>query len=495
MNEAGHGKASRSRPPRVIKLPRTKWMRAAIRREKSLRVTAPVNGGIFLDAFTIVVNFLLIAIFIVLNGFFVSAEFTIVKVRLSQLEALVADGNSRARYAKHLVEQMDVSLSVTQLGITLVSLALGWIGEPFLADFLRPMLASLAISGSAVDTIAFAVAFSMITALHIILGELVPKNYSIMRPLDMLLMTALPLLLFQKITYPFVWILNHLANWIIVRCVGEEAATEQDDAHSEAELRLLMEESQKRGYIGKTEFDFVDNVFDFSDKEVRDIMIPRTDMVCLYLEKSSEENIKVALREKMTRYPICRGDKDDIIGFLHIKDLLDSLCRGKKPNLRLLARRVLVVPETMALARLLKTLQQKRAQLAVVVDEYGGTAGMVTLEDAIEEIVGDIQDEFDEERPVVERRGECVYSVDARLNLDEANDILEIDIEDDHIDTIGGWLYARVDTSPRVGQCTADSGNLFFVEEMEGVRITRVLVKLAHDLTEEHEEINGGDFT
>ena len=448
-----------------------------------------------LDGFTIVINFLLIVLFIVLNGFFVSAEFTIVKVRLSQLEELIAKGNKRAEYAKHLVDQMDVSLSVTQLGITLASLALGWIGEPFLAEVLRAPLAAVGIAGGAVDTIAFAVAFSIITAAHIILGELVPKNISIVRPLDMLLMESLPLLLFQRLTYPFVWFLNHVANWIIRRFMGIDIAEEGVDAHSEAEIRFLMEESRKKGYIDETEYDFVDNVFDFSDKEVRDVMIPRADMVCLYLEQSAAENVELAIREQLTRYPICREDKDHIIGFLHIKDLMEPLRRGRTPNLRLLARQALVVPETMAVSRLLKTLQKNRAQLAIAVDEYGGTAGMVTVEDIVEEIVGEIQDEFDEERPVVERRGPLIYSVDAKLPIDEINDILEISLDVPNVDTIGGWVYAQGETPPKVGQFAWLDGNAFFVEEVEGVRVTRVLVRLKKELTEEHEEISEEEET
>ncbi|MBP5200237.1 MAG: HlyC/CorC family transporter [Schwartzia sp.] len=443
-----------------------------------------------MDGFDIAFYFLLIVLFIVLNGFFVSAEFTIVKVRISQLEELIAKGNKRAEYAKHLVDQMDVSLSVTQLGITLASLALGWIGEPFLAELLRAPLAKLGIVGAAVDTIAFALAFSVITAAHIILGELVPKNISIVRPLDMLLAEAFPLLLFQRLTYPFVWFLNHFANWIIHRFMGIDVAEEEGDAHSETEIRILMEESRKKGYIDETEYDFVDNVFDFSDKAVRDVMIPRADMVCLYLEQSAAENVELAIREQLTRYPICREDKDHIIGFLHIKDLMEPLRRGRTPNLRLLARQALVVPETMAVSRLLKTLQKNRAQLAIAVDEYGGTAGMVTVEDIVEEIVGEIQDEFDEERPVVERRGPLIYSVDAKLPIDEINDILEISLDAPNVDTIGGWVYAQGETPPKIGQFAWLDGNAFFVEEVEGVRVTRVLVRLKKELTEEHEEIS-----
>ena len=353
---------------------------------------------------------------------------------------------------------------------------------------LRPWLALLGITGALVDTIAFTVAFSAITAAHIILGELAPKNLSIQNPLKILLTIAPPLLFFQRLTYPFVWALNHVANWTI-RLFGFRVAAETEAAHSEEEIRILMAESRRQGYIDKTEYDFVDNVFDFSDKEVRDIMTPRTDMVCLYLENSAEKNIHIALEERMTRYPLCREDKDNIVGFIHIKDLLDPLCQGRQPNLRRMARRVLVVPETMAVSRLLKTMQQKRAQLAIVVDEYGGTAGMATIEDVVEEIVGDIQDEFDQERPVVERRGPRLYSVDAKLLLDEVNDILELHLEAENVETIGGWLYAHVDSPPRVGQRMSQDGNAFFVEETENLRITRVLIKLARELQEEHEEI------
>ena len=384
---------------------------------------------------------------------------------------------------------MDVSLSVTQLGITLVSLGLGWVGEPFLSRLLQPLFEAVSITCAAAETISFTVAFSIITAAHIILGELAPKNIAIQKALNALLFLAIPLLIFKKITYPFVWLLNHVANFV-TRALGFEPTPEKEDVHSEEELRILMAESRKHGAIDKTEYDFVDNVFDFSDKSVRDIMVPRTDMVCLFLENTVEENIQVALKKRLTRYPICREGKDDIIGFLHIKDLLDPLCHGRRPNLRRLARRTLFVPEPMSVPRLLQTMQQKKVQLAVVVDEYGGTAGMVTIEDVVEEIVGDIQDEFDHERPTVERKGNRLFSVDAKLMLEEVNDILEINIQAENVDTLGGWLYAQVETPPRIGQKVSYEGNSFFVEEVEHLRITRVLVKLEHDLKEEHDEIH-----
>jgi CBS domain containing-hemolysin-like protein len=212
-------------------------------------------------------------------------------------------------------------------------------------------------------------------------------------------------------------------------------------------------------------------------------------MVVLFLEDSFEENMEIILSEQLTRYPICREDKDHIIGFLHVKDLMRIIALGRKPNLRKLARKALVVPESMDVNVLLKTMQGSHSQLAIVVDEFGGTAGMVTIEDIVEEIVGDIQDEFDEERPTAESRGGLVYSVDAKMLLEELADILEIPIEDEDVDSVGGWLYDQLGGEPRVGQMAAAAGSLFFVEEVDGARIIRVLIRLAHELTEEHDEI------
>ena len=354
---------------------------------------------------------------------------------------------------------------------------------------LEPVFEYCGLEGALATTISFAIAFGLITAMHIICGELIPKNLAIQKSEAVTLGIAMPMLLFQKVMYPFVWFLNHVANFTAEK-LGIPVETESEEtAHTEDEIRILMEESHKKGYIDKTELDFVDNVFDFSDRNVREIMIPRTDMVCLYTEDSFDENIQVAVSEHMTRYPVCREDKDDIIGFLHIKDLMGYLYKHRRPRLRQLVRKALIVPETMRISMLLKMMQRDRSQLAIVVDEYGGTAGMVTIEDIIEEIVGEIQDEFDQERPLVEKRSEYVYSIDAKLLLEEVCDILEMDIEADNIDTIGGWLYNNVQSPPRIGMKASWNGRDFFVEEMDNLRITRILAKLPKPLQEEHEEI------
>ena len=438
------------------------------------------------DITTIIIKLILVVLLVLMNGFFVAAEFAVVKIRSSRLETMINEGNNRAVYAKKLTDHLDVSLSVTQLGITLASLGLGWLGEPTVSHVLEPVFVYFGLSGALATTISFAIAFGLITAMHIICGELIPKNLAIQKAEAVTLNIAVPMLLFQKVMYPFVWFLNHVANYTAEK-LGIPVETESENpAHTEEEIRILMEESHKKGYIDKTELDFVDNVFDFADRNVREIMIPRTDMVCLYTEDSFDENIQVAVSEHMTRYPVCREDKDDIIGFLHIKDLMGYLY---KRRLRQLVRKALIVPETMKISMLLKMMQRDRSQLAIVVDEYGGTAGMVTIEDIIEEIVGEIQDEFDQERPLAEKRDECLYSIDAKLLLEEVCDILEMDIEADNIDTIGGWLYNNVQSPPSIGMKASWNGRDFFVEEMDNLRITRILAKLPKPLAEEHDEI------
>lgn len=445
-----------------------------------------------MDISTMAIKCLVVLLLVALNGFFVAAEFSIVKMRSSRLDAMINAGIRNASYAKQLVDHVDVSLSVTQLGITLCSLGLGWLGEPTVSAMLMPLFSFIGLGGALATTLSFVISFSIITAMQIIIGELIPKNVAIQQVERVMLGISLPLLFFQRIMYPSVWALNHVAAWTAARFGIDISGDSADEAHTEEEIRILMEESHKRGYIDKTELDFVDNVFDFADRNVREIMIPRTDMVCLYLEDSFDENIQVAMSENLTRYPVCREDKDDIVGFLHIKDLMRSLYKRRRPQLKKLLRRSMVVPETMKISMLLKMMQKEKSQLAIVVDEYGGTAGMVTVEDIIEEIVGEIQDEFDQERPPLEKRSEGLFSVDSMLLLEEINDIFEIDIDADNIDTIGGWVYNNVQSPPQVGMKASWDGVDFFIEEIDNLRITRVLVKLHKELAEEHDELSEG---
>lgn len=437
-----------------------------------------------MDIVPTILDLLLVVFLIFMNGFFVAAEFCCVKMRSSRLETMIAEGSSRAKYAKQLTDHLDSSLSVTQLGITLASLGLGWVGEPAVAQLILPLMRSVGLSDDVGHTVALAIAFSLITSLHIVLGELTPKSMAIANVERIMLAIAFPMELFGKVMKPFVWILNTVANHIS-RHLGYEMTGENEDAHTEEEIRLLMKESYRQGLINSTEADFVDNVFSFTELNAREIMVPRTDMICLYLDDTPAERIKTILEEQQTRYPVCYEDKDHIIGFIHVKDLLPPLVRGETLNLRRYIRKALIVPESMDGSVLLRTMQAQGSQLAIVVDEYGGTAGMVTVEDIVEQIVGDIRDEFDEERESLEWRGEDLGSIDAKLLLEEVNDLLGIRIEDEDVDSIGGWIYDRLGEAPRVGHMAAHTGTLFFVEEVDGVRITRVLVRLPHTEAEQ----------
>ena len=437
-----------------------------------------------MDIVPTILDLLLVVFLIFMNGFFVAAEFCCVKMRTSRLETMIAEGSSRAKYAKQLTDHLDSSLSVTQLGITLASLGLGWVGEPAVAQLILPLTRSVGLSDDVGHTVALAIAFSLITSLHIVLGELTPKSMAIANVERIMLAIAFPMVLFGKVMKPFVWILNTVANHIS-RHLGYEMTGENEDAHTEEEIRLLMKESYRQGLINSTEADFVDNVFSFTELNAREIMVPRTDMICLYLDDTPAERIKTILEEQQTRYPVCYEDKDYIIGFIPVKDLLPPLVRGETLNVRRYIRKALIVPESMDGSVLLRTMQAQGSQLAIVVDEYGGTAGMVTVEDIVEQIVGDIRDEFDEERESLEWRGEDLGSIDAKLLLEEVNDLLGIRIEDEDVDSIGGWIYDRLGEAPRVGHMTAHTGTLFFVEEVDGVRITRVLVRLPHTEAEQ----------
>ena len=430
-----------------------------------------------MDIVPILLQIVLVGFLIAMNGFFVAAEFCCVKMRSSRLETLIQEGNTRAKYAKKLTDELDESLSVTQLGITLASLGLGWVGEPVVAELILPITQAIGLSDTLGHTIALVLAFTIITSLHIILGELTPKSMAIANTEKILLTIALPMLVFWKVMFPFVWLLNTTAGFV-ARHLGFDQTGEGEVAHNPEEIRLLMEESHKQGLVDDTEVNFVDNVFDFTELSVHEIMVPRTDMICIYLDKPYEENVKTMINEQKTRYPLCNEDKDHIVGFVHVKDLMNTIVNGGKVNLRHMARKVFVVPESMDVSDLLKTMQKNRSQLAIVVDEYGGTAGMVTIEDIIEEIVGDIQDEFDKERPAVEKRSDTVYSVDAKTLLEDLDDLLGIDIKDETVDTIGGWLYDRLGGEPHIGQQSSYEGNIFSVEEVDGVRITRIIVKL-----------------
>jgi CBS domain containing-hemolysin-like protein len=423
---------------------------------------------------TTLFNLFLVLLLVFFNAFFVATEFALVKVRESRIAQLVSEGNRRAEDVEKVINNLDAYLSACQLGITLASLGLGWVGEPAIAHLFHPVFAYFDIVEPWSGTISFVIAFSIITFLHIVLGELAPKSLAIQRSEWISLHVARPIRLFYKVMYPFIAFLNWTASRFL-GLFGIEADSHQE-AHTEEEIRILVSESHKSGLIDQTELMLVDNIFDFSETMAREIMVPRTDMVVLNLRDSFEESVNLVKNGRFTRYPVVDGDKDHVVGSLHIKDLLTNVLQGDEGGLESIMRPVLTVPETISISRLLTMLQKQRNQMAILIDEYGGTAGLVTLEDIVEEIVGDIQDEFDDERPEIERKDDS-FSFDGRVLLEEVNDYLGISLDDREVDTLAGWIYMQIDHPPKAGDTVRAEGYEFIVAEVDHYRITRVLVK------------------
>jgi CBS domain containing-hemolysin-like protein len=422
-------------------------------------------------------KFTLVFLLVLANGFFVAAEFAIVKVRSTRIARLTEEGNRRAKAAEKVLANMDAYLSATQLGITLASLGLGWISEPAVARVIDTALKWLHLPDWMIHTVSFAITFSLITFLHIVLGEMAPKSLAIRRSENITLFTSRPLIWFYRLFYPFIWVLNNAANQVL-KWLGIEPVPDHQMAHDEEEIRMLVEQSHKSGLIDQTELSLFDNIFDFTDRVAREIMVPRVDMVCLYAHLSFEENMKIVKEARYTRFPLCGKDKDDILGIIHIRDIYERLAEGEKPDITQLVRPVTLVPETMEIKDILRILQKNRAGMAVVVDEYGGTSGLVTTEDIIEEIVGEIQDEFDDERPFFQQKGDET-SIDARLLIEEVNEHFNIHIEDPNNDTIGGWIFSQLQEVPKVGDRVVYDGLLFIVQEIDQRSVTRLLVKPA----------------
>ena len=419
-------------------------------------------------------NLFMVLLLVLLNGFFVATEFAIVKVRESRIAQLVAEGESRARSVEKVIQNLDAYLSACQLGITLASLGLGWLGEPAVAHLLHPVFRYFELNETLVGSISFILAFSVIPFLHIVLGELAPKTFAIQRTEWVAMAVARPIQIFHKVMYPFITFLN----WSAFRFLAlfHVSMEPHQEAHTEEEIRILVNESHKSGLIDQTELMLVDNIFDFSETMAREIMVPRTDMVVLDLHDSYEENVRLVQTGRYTRYPVVDGDKDHVVGSLHIKDLLTGILQGEHQAIERLMRPVLSVPQTISISRLLTMLQKQRGQLAIIIDEYGGTAGLVTLEDIMEEIVGDIQDEFDDERPEVEQTDD-VLSFDGRMLLEEVSDYLDFELESHEVDTLAGWIYMQIDHPPQVGDTIRERNYVFVVEEVDHYRITRVQVK------------------
>jgi len=415
-----------------------------------------------------------ISALVFLNGFFVACEFAIVKVRGSQLDALVDEGNLRANFVKHVRTHLDAYLSATQLGVTLASLALGWIGEQFLEKMIEPLFGLMGVHSHAVVTsISVAIAFIGITFLHIVFGELAPKYMAIANPLPTALRLVRPLRAFYVLFKPAIWMLHKSSNFILHRLLRMQPASGKELAHSEEELRLILDQSEQSDEVSPMGRDLLVNALDLRRRVVRDIMTPRGEVVYLDLEEGFEANVKKALESRHTRFPLCRGHLDNTVGLVHIKELVPMM-RDPQPDLMRIRRELTPVPEMMSLEKLLNLFLGKHAHLAVVVDEFGGTVGMVTLENVLEELVGDIQDEFDTDKEEFRRINEDEFVTDGGLGLYELRDMAGLELDSADVSTIGGYVTHLLGHLPKQGEQVKIDDYIVTVAQSDSRRVKQL---------------------
>ena len=424
-------------------------------------------------------NVIIIAVLIAFTAFFVASEFAIVKVRTTRIDQLVSEGNKKAEAARKVISNLDGYLSATQVGITITSLILGWRGESTVRKLLEPIFSWIQLPLSLEPIISTVLAFAIITFFNVVIGELAPKTFAIQKAEEIILLVAQPLILFYKLLYPFIWILNRSARYI-TGLFGIKPASEQELVMSEEELRMLLSHSYESGEINQSEYKYVNKIFEFDDRIAKEIMVPRTEVITLSKEATMDEIIETVRQEKYTRYPIIDGDKDNILGIVNIKEVLtdciEQKCLGEEPLIPYL-KPVIHVIETIPIKELLVKLQKNRSHLAVLSDEYGGTAGIVTVEDILEEIVGEIRDEFDiDELPLIQIKGNGNFILDGKVLISEVNDLLGTTLEEEDVDTIGGWfLTQKFDVHK--GDSIEMDGFTFQIKEIEGHHILYIEVK------------------
>jgi CBS domain containing-hemolysin-like protein len=440
-----------------------------------------------------IVNLLFVAILIALTAFFVASEFAIVKIRSSRLDQLIAEGKKGAVAAKKVTTHLDEYLSACQLGITVTALGLGWLGEPTVERLLRPVFDNFEINESVSHIITFGIAFASVTFLHVVIGELAPKTVAIQKAEAVTLLFAAPLIWFYRIMFPFIWVLNGSAR-VVTGLFGLKPASEHELAHTEEELRIILSESYESGEINQSELKYMNKIFEFDDRVAKEIMVPRTEIVAASVEKSFQDNLETMSMEKYTRYPVVNGDKDHVLGMINLKEIFTDIFslseeERKKSTIDKYIRPVIQVIESIPIHDLLIKMQKERVHMAILVDEYGGTAGLVTVEDIIEEIVGEIRDEFDQDEvPEVQKKGEGHYLLDGKVLIYEVNNLLGLDIDDTDVDTIGGWMLTE-NIDIQQGESIILDGYEFFAKEMEGhlIRVIEIfkLEKAVEELVAE----------
>jgi CBS domain containing-hemolysin-like protein len=419
-----------------------------------------------------------VAFFVLLNGFFVAAEFGLVSVRRTRIEQLATDGNRAAIVARRAISNPDDFIAATQLGITLASLSLGWIGEPALADLIIPLLNFLPEKwiGTAAHSIAGTIAFIIITFLHVVVGELAPKSIALQHSEQTALIVARPTEIALLIFRPAIWALNGTGNFLL-RLLGIQPASGHEQVHSVQELKMLIEASHEEGVLEEQEEQMLKAVFDMRASRALHVMVPRTEMVCIPADAGLEKVIELAAASSLTKFPVFEGDLDHISGVIYVKDVIRHMReRTEEDTTSALMRDALFLPEAVLVPELLAAFRRARQHIAILVDEYGGTVGLVTLEDLLEEIVGDIQDAFDHDGPGIQCMPDGSVIIDGMTQIEDVNQVLDLSLDDPYYTTIGGLVMGHLDRIPVVGDEVAigDQGVKLRVKEMDELRVALV---------------------
>ncbi len=449
-----------------------------------------------MESVPLVLNILTVAFLLFANAFFVASEFALVSVRKTRIFQLSKEGNKSAKIALDSIEHLDRSIAAVQLGITIASIGLGWVGEATLVKMIEPLFSFLpeAMRAPATHSLAVSIAFSLITFLHVVIGELMPKSVAIQHPENTALIVAKPMAAITKIFTPFIFLLNGFGNWLL-SLLKIPPAHVGHLVHTVEELDMIIDESHKEGVLNDTEKEILQNVFNFSDIMAKQVMVPRPDVVSIPIDVSIDELKKITLENQYTRYPVYEEDLDKVIGILHIKDVYQSMINGRDIVIKDLIRPVVLVPETITLDNLVHEFKQNKTEMALVIDEFGGVSGLVTLEDVLEEIVGEVQDEFDEEEADIRQVYENEYIAKGMFRIDEFNDYFHLEaqneVEDEDIETIGGLVLKQLGHIAEVGDCCSLDGFTFKVVEVDGARIVKIKIIAPPKVPEETEEPAG----
>lgn len=445
-------------------------------------------GSIFFNLFVIV-------LLLFSNGFFVAAEFSIISVRKTRITQLTNEGNFSAKVALEALKDLDKFIAAVQLGVTISSIGLGWVGEATLARIIEPLFNFLP-SGyqlAAVHTVAITIAFTLITVLHVVIGELMPKSIALQYPERTSLLIALPINLIMKLFNPLIYVLNGIGAFLL-KVIKIPPSQTSHLAHSIEELNMLINASYNEGVLNETEREMLHNVFKFSDLTAKQVMIPRTDMACIPSDITFDELSALITESQYTRYPVYEENLDHISGIIHVKDLYGLSLTNEEFSVKKLMRPVLLVPETITMDNLVRQFKKCQGQMAIVVDEFGGTSGLITLEDVLEEIFGEVQDEFDVEEADIKEVSENIYLANAMMRLDEIAEFFGMEIIDEDVDTIGGLVVKMLGRIAQVGDVAEIQNLEFNVKEIDGARITKLIIKkkVMQNLEEiENEKIKG----